>query len=125
MSTTIHVACGDCALYDALSIPWMDIVFLRDDLSCGPLGVLDDLDSWCAMRAAYWEHPEAEPPGQRKRRRRSKCVTRNFVIGDLDRLANADKIVIWLGTGLAEQLALAWMPHSAASKPRSAGRKLV
>ena len=29
----------------------------------------------------------------------------------MDRLADADEVLIWLGTGLAEQLALAWIPQ--------------
>jgi Domain of unknown function (DUF1835) len=111
VSATIHVACGDCGLRDALSIPWTDIIFLRDDLSWGPLGALDDLDSRCAVRAEYWEHPKASPPGRKKRRSGSKYVTRDYAIGDLDRLVNADEIVIWLGKGLAGQPARAWMPQ--------------
>jgi Domain of unknown function (DUF1835) len=111
MSGTIHVTCGYCALNEALSISSRDIVSLRDDLSCGPLVALDDLDSWCAMRQAYWDHAEGEPAKTRKRRRRSNNGTRDYVFGSLDRLADAHEVVIWLGTGLAEQLALAWMPQ--------------
>ncbi len=111
MSKTIHVTCGYCALNEALSIPRRDIVSLQDDLSCGPLTALDDFDSWCAMRQSYWDHPEGEPASTRKRRRRSRYVMRDYVDGSLDRLAGAEEVVIWLGTGLAEQLALAWMPQ--------------
>jgi hypothetical protein len=111
VSRTIHVACGDCALTYARSIARKDAVYLRDDLSCGPLAAMDDLDGWIAMRQAYWDHPEGEPTNTRTRRRRSKYATRDRIIGSLDRLGDADEVVIWLGTGLAEQLALAWMPQ--------------
>ena len=63
------------------------------------------------MRQAYWDHAEGEPPKTRKRRRSSKNVTQDYVSGSLDRLADAHEVVIWLGTRLAEQLALAWMPQ--------------
>ena len=111
MSGTIHVTCGYYALNEALSISSRDIVSLRDNLSFGPLGALDDLESWCTMRRAYWDHVEGESAQTRKRRRRSNIVTRDYIVGSLDRLAHADEVVIWLGTGLAEQLVLAWMPQ--------------
>jgi hypothetical protein len=106
VSGTIHVTCAHNALNEALSISSRDIVCLRDNLSFGPLGALDDLESWCTMRRAYWDHVEG-----RKRRRRSNNVTRDYIFGSLDRLAGANEVVIWLGTGLAEQLLLAWMPQ--------------
>ncbi len=111
MSRTIHVTLGDCALAEALSIPTSDVVFLRDDLSCGPLGAPDDLNSWYAMRHEFWDHLEAQPPNSRKRRQPSTRATRDQVFDSLDRLTQAHEVVIWLGTGLAEQLALAWMPQ--------------
>jgi hypothetical protein len=111
VSRTIHVTCGYYALNEALSISSRDIVSLRDNLSFGPLGALDDLETWCTMRRAYWDHVERESAQTRKRRRRSKNVTQDYIGGGLDRLADADEVVIWLGTGLAEQLALAWMPQ--------------
>jgi len=64
------------------------------------------------MRQAYWDHAEGQPVKTRKRRRRSKNVTHDYIFGSLDRLAAAHEAVIWLGTGLADQLALAWMPQS-------------
>ncbi len=111
MSGTIHVTCGYYVLNKALSISSRDIVSLRDDLSCGPLAALDDLDSWCAMRQAYWDHAARKPAKTRKRKPHSKNVTPDYVLGSLDRLADAHEVVLWLGTGLAEQLALAWMPQ--------------
>ena len=63
------------------------------------------------MRQTFWEHVEREPRQGRKRRRRSENVDRDFVVGSLDRLADADEVVLWLGTGLAEQIALAWIPQ--------------
>lgn len=110
-SQTIHVTLGDCALTEALSISMSDVVCLRDDLSCGPLGTLDDLNSWYAMRQAYWDHAEGQPANRRKRRQPSTRSTQDHVFDNLDRLAQAHEVVIWLGTGLAEQLALAWMPQ--------------
>jgi Domain of unknown function (DUF1835) len=108
---TIHVSCGDTSLTEELSISRKDLVCLRDKLSCGPLGSLDDLESWRAMRQAYWDHTEGEPRNPRKQRRRPKYWIRNDLLGASDRLADATEVVIWLGTGLADQLAFAWMPQ--------------
>jgi hypothetical protein len=110
-SGTIHVLCGYHGLNKALSISSKDIICLRDDLSCGPLGSLNDLDGWIAMRRAYWDQVADDRPAIRKRRRRSKSVPEEFVFGSLDRLADANEVAIWVGTGLAEQVALAWMPQ--------------
>ena len=87
------------------------MVSLRDNLSCGLLGAVDDLDSWCTMRQMYWDHPEGDSVRSRTRQRRSKKLTREYISGSLDRLADAQEVVIWLGTGLDDQLALAWMPQ--------------
>jgi methyltransferase (TIGR00027 family) len=111
-SGTIHVVCGyHDDLSKAFSISSRDIICLRDDLSCGPLGSLNDLDGWIAMRRSYWDHAAGYRSANRKRRRRSKSVTEEYVFGSLDRLADANEVAIWIGTGLAEQLALAWMPQ--------------
>ncbi len=123
VSGTIHVTCGDCALDEALSISTKDRVSRIDDLSCGPLGTLNDLGSWCAMRQAYWDHPEGEPANSRKRRQQSKYATRDYIFGSLARLAKAHEVVIWLATRLAEQLALDWMPQL--MRDRGAGRVLA
>ena len=111
VSGKIHVTSGYYAQNEAISISSRDIVSLRDNLSFGPLGALGDLESWCTMRRAYWDHVEGESAQTKKRRRRSNIVTRDYIVGSLDRLAHADEVVIWLGTGLAEQLVLAWMPQ--------------
>jgi Domain of unknown function (DUF1835) len=111
-SGTIHVVCGPYDdLSKAFSISSRDIICLRDDLSCGPLGSLSDLDGWIAMRRAYWDHVADDRPAIRKRRRRLNSVPEEYVFGSLDRLADANEVAIWVGTGLAEQLALAWMPQ--------------
>ena len=111
MSGTIHVSCGHFALSEALSISSKDTVSLHDNLSFGPLGALDDLENWWTMRQTYWEHVEREPRQTGKRRRRSENLDRDYIVGSLDRLAHADEDVLWLGTGVAEQLAFVWIPQ--------------
>ena len=114
MTDTIHVACGDYALDPLIkiaSIASRSAVYLRDDLSCGPLGPMNDLDSWWSMRQTYWEHPAGQGYRFVGRRRRCKHARADFVRGSLDRVAIAGEVIMWLGTGLAEQLALAWIPQ--------------
>jgi hypothetical protein len=73
------------------------IVNLPDDLACGPLRDFRDLNSWRAQRLAFLTHTFGEGPGD--------------PLGDPARLATASEIVLWIGTGLSDQLKLAWMPQ--------------
>ncbi len=118
MARTIHVSLGgiafgdpaELALREALSIGRDDVAVLRDELSCGPLPATDNLERWRTTRLGYWDDFARKVSGSpRKRRFRAPSWARDLVTG-LDRLAAADQIVIWLGRGLGDQLALASLP---------------
>jgi len=83
-------------------------VTLFDDLACGPLRDLRDLESWRAGRLAFWaEFYSGEEPSVSTETGGSP----SDLFGEPACLTKADEIVLWLGTGLSEQLTLAWMPQ--------------
>ncbi len=114
MSRTIHVTCGCIELERAFMIAPDDIVWLSDSLDSGPLCDIFDAEGWLKMRAVYWESLRAygSPMDQRRRsRKNAKSSQRTEDRRDQRRLAEATEIVLWIGTRLADQLALAWMPQ--------------
>ena len=99
----IHIALGDSAagsLRQADTLPpGAKLLTLRDQLSCGPLPPLQSLAQWRDLRHAFWElvgPPDPDYPPF------------DFP-DDLAILGDARSITLWLGTGLADQLQLAWL----------------
>lgn len=112
VSRTIHVTWGESAaggLITTLGIAPDDVMALRDDLTCGPLGPVRDFASWCAMRMAYWN--DAEAPTHPKERWRYVRGAQRYLVSKPERLTEASDFVLWIGTGFSEQLTLAWMPQ--------------
>ncbi len=115
-SRTVHVISGDspaAALADGLALSSdTPVVTLFDDLTCGPLHDLRDLESWRAERLPFWTELD---DSDREERRVSADADDggepSDLLSDPLPLANADEIVLWIGTGLADQLTLAWMPQ--------------
>jgi Domain of unknown function (DUF1835) len=97
----IHITSGDAPLDKVRAVvgPDPEILVHHDVLSCGPLTRFDALEAWSVRRGAFWgasvtalggEHPAHD------------------VLENAPRLVGADEIVLWLGTGLSDQLLLAW-----------------
>ena len=107
----LRLRCGRQPEQRPLDCALSDVVPLGDNLSYGPLGPVRDLESWRTMRLAFWEHISREPASPGKRKRRGKRAAWPDLVDGPDRLAGADDVVTWLGTGLADQLTLAWMPQ--------------
>ncbi|MGK9167944.1 DUF1835 domain-containing protein [Inquilinus limosus] len=105
----LHLCCGDCAaevIRAGLGLPETEVLPLRDDLAVGPLGDVDD--DRPDARAAFWRVLLAEED-------RGRIEAGGGALADqlaaesaaLRRLPEAaSKIVIWHGTGAAEQLML-------------------
>jgi hypothetical protein len=110
---TVHVICGDAGgLTKGLAVSSKDMVSLCDYLPSGPVRGFSDLESWRAARLAFWEGVYAAAAERPKQRR--KCAKHwavHPVIPEPERLIDASEVVLWLGTGLAEQLMLTWMPQ--------------
>jgi Domain of unknown function (DUF1835) len=111
VSRAIHVTYGDSALAEGHGIPWDNVVPLRDSLDSGPLREMRDLASWRSARLAFWEGMDRGLGQPRRRRRESQEWMRYGALGEPDRLNHAEEVVLWLGTGLSDQLTLTWMPQ--------------
>ena len=88
----------------ALNLPSGNLLDNQDLLSCGPLHPLRTIDEWRRNREEYLRTLYAEF---------------QFSFADFHRdlltntriLLEAESVTVWVGTGLAEQLLLAWMPQ--------------
>jgi Domain of unknown function (DUF1835) len=101
--TEIHVALGDSAAASLREANTLSVgaklLPLRDHLGCGPLPPLRFLAQWRDLRRAFWESVERSDPDWP-----------SFDLpDDLAILGDARSITLWLGTGLADQLQLAWL----------------
>ncbi len=88
-----------------------DLAVLYDVLSDGPVPAVRDLETWWTTRREFWRGYQGEVLGAERQQPFAPGLLGYRLLLGLDRLARADEIVIWLGTGLANQLTLAWLPH--------------
>jgi hypothetical protein len=118
---TLHVVLGSnaaaCLTRSRVATP-AEILVFADPLSCGALSPIVDLSAWIDERRAYWTslgwgEDEADD------------VASRFAKGDLLAAApsdlDADEIIAWVGTGLDDQIAVAWLPsflRAAGVRPR-------
>ena len=77
-----------------------ELLVNEDVLSCGPLPPFRSIEEWVRLREAYWDSiaPDEEP----------HAFNRDL-LANAQALRELDSIVVWVGTGVAEQLLLAWM----------------
>lgn len=101
MSRTVHVIVGSTAAgsfkQTEIAPDRNDLFVLRDPLSCGPLSPIADVRSWTDQRKAYW----GELLG---------AAADENLYASPQALQTSDEIVLWLGTDLTDQIALAWLP---------------
>jgi hypothetical protein len=74
----------------------------QDELTCGPLSTLNDIERWRDLRLSYWN--SVLPDGEALYGPFEGDLT-----GNAAALRNAESIVAWVGSGSAEQLFLAWL----------------
>lgn len=100
MPPVVHVL-GGLNTPASLAISGSDGVFTTlDSLSCGPLPPLTDVSTWNQRRLAFWRSINDYDPGEDE----------PDFLGDVSQLVSAQRIVLWLGTSLDSQMALAWLP---------------
>src|SRR5262245_59909640 len=78
----------------------------RDVLSCGPTPRCDDLEAWESVRVGFWNSVVPPDPGDEP----------HTTMGVLDRVRKrreAQRVTIWAGTGVSEQLSIAGTIHLA------------
>jgi hypothetical protein len=97
----IHVVWGVAAAGTvklALGLQNDSVVALPDTLSLGPLTHFSSLDAWANSRLGFLRDDLLY-----------EDVTADEVVPDLTALTSSRIITVWLGTGPADQLALAWL----------------
>jgi len=120
---TLHIVLGSNAaacLTRSRVAPPAEILVFSDALSCGALAPIADLRAWIEARRAYWTNLGSSWGDEEADR-----VASRFAKGDLVAAApadlDADEIIIWVGTGLDDQIAVAWLPsflRAAGVRPR-------
>lgn len=106
MSSEIHISCGDSALGNLLTVvpvPISDWLTGWDRLSFGPLPPIRSLPDWLRMRVDYWSEIFRDD-----RSRRFEFTQGWHLQVSGPSLSAADSIMFWMGSGLDDQLMLAW-----------------
>src|SRR3954447_15810063 len=106
MSRTLHVLQGDSAagcFRQALHPERGSMLVNQDVLSCGPLPAFESAEQWTRLRAEYWDSVgwSGQPPS----------TFNGDFLHKLSSIDESDSLVFWVGTGVAEQLMLAWSMH--------------
>lgn len=103
MPRTINVIQGDSAagcFRQGMDPNPGELLVNGDVLSCGPLPPLRSIEEWAQLRQAYWDSLTAGDEPHR---------INPDMLDNTQALREADSIVLWLGTGAAEQLLFAWI----------------
>jgi len=88
----------------ALNLPSGRLLDNQDLLSCGPLPPLRTLDEWRRIREDYLQTLFPEFPF-------SFANFHRDLLTNTQTIQEAESVTVWVGTGLAEQLLLVWMPQ--------------
>lgn len=97
----IHVVQGEGAaasIQEALGLQNESVVVLPDPLSVGPLAKFSSIEAWAQMRLGFLRDVLLYDD-----------ATIDELTIDLARLRSSSVTTVWLGTGPADQLALAWL----------------
>jgi hypothetical protein len=99
-----HSAAG--CLLRALGCGRSDMRVNRDQLSCGPLASLTSVEGWRQFRKDYWR--EIFPISDHWALAEGKSFPPHDILHHPEELLTADVVTVWLGSGLPDQLFLAW-----------------
>jgi hypothetical protein len=104
MSHQIHIAPGFSAagcMKQGLRLDRGTLLVNQDLLSCGPLPTLGSLEEWTRVREQYLRSIYPDWPD-------FSFASESDLLTNAEVLRDAESIVLWIGTGTAEQLLLAW-----------------
>jgi hypothetical protein len=91
-----------------LGISWGSMCVAEDDLSGGPLMSLENPDDFRKLRWQYWGKEEDADTSERPHLR-TPFIPMDKLHTARDRVRSAERIFLWLGTTLQEQLLFAWL----------------
>lgn len=103
----VHGDSAAGAFKAALLIHDNDLLVFRDVLSCGPSEEFSDIKKWRYLRLSFWNDVcshicEAMPPTEK--------MQRDFY-NNFSTCISATECKLWIGTGLSDQLLLAFIVH--------------
>ena len=102
----LHILLGDSAggIFTRVFFAQDRLLIDQDVLSVGPTPPCTDLEAWRTLRSEYWSGFVSADAGE-------KLPSRFNLIDNAARLADAERIHIWAGTGVSEQLFIAFVVH--------------
>ena len=102
----LHIILGDSAggIFTRVFYARDRLLIDQDVLSCGPTPPCTDLAAWRKLRFDYWSGFVCGEAGE-------LVQSRFNLIDNAARLADAERIHIWAGTGVSEQLFIAFVVH--------------
>ena len=100
----LHGTAAAALFQKAFEIPEEEILIFNDVLSYGALKTYTDIKSWKTFREKSWH--TLDPYAQRVFHEIARDFYTNF-----DDFKSADSYHLWLGTGLGDQLLLAFIIH--------------
>jgi len=103
----LHGISAGTVFREAFDVQEEEILIFNDILSCGPLKEYTDMESWKVFREEYWNQLD---PNNYKYRSGFSNTERDFYV-NFDDFKSADSFKLWIGTGLGDQLLLAFVVH--------------
>lgn len=101
----IHIANGDCAggvIKQAINPEPGNVLVNLDPLSYGPLPVFNDLKEWRRNRHGFYKSMYSETGDLLIEEHK------HDILLNTNKLKEAEKVILWLGSGIEEQLLLVW-----------------
>jgi len=92
---------------EAFDVQEEEILIFNDVLSCGPLKEYTDMESWKVFREEYWRQLDTYNYEDRT----GFGNTERDFYEKFDDFKSADSLKLWIGTGLGDQLLLAFVVH--------------
>jgi hypothetical protein len=102
----IHIILGDSAggTFTRIFRARDRLLIDQDVLSCGPTPRCEDLGQWSKLRLGYWNELIHDGP--------EEYVRSPFeLVAHVNRLRDAERVHVWAGTGVSEQLFIAHVLH--------------
>jgi hypothetical protein len=102
----LHILLGDSAggIFTRVFYARDRLLIDHDVLSCGPTPPCTDLAAWRKLRFEYWSSFVTGDAGEH-------VESRFNLVDNAQRLVDAECIHIWAGTGVSEQLFIAFVVH--------------
>jgi hypothetical protein len=102
----LHILLGDSAggIFTRVFFARDRVLLDQDVLSCGPTPPCTDLAAWTKLRHDFWSSFVPGAAGEH-------VHSRFNLVDNAKRLADAERVHIWAGTGVSEQLFIAFVVH--------------